>query len=381
LDVLEVSPYYPPFTGGIEKYVQHLSHRLLEYGCNITVFTSNEPRTKSFEIVDGIRIRRFGTVCRPLRNPLTPSMLSSLIRNGSQFDVVHAHGEYQFPTIFCSFAKVTNDFPFVITNHGQLSFGDGAKDVLVKIYRKTFSRRIYNKADAIVALSPSDRNYLLSLGIDSEKISVIPNAIDISRVNSFGHEAYTSLTHKFKLDGKRVILFVGPIVKRKGVNTLIRAIPQIIQNNHDVVFVMAGEGAFKSKAMTLARLLEVEEHVCFTGFLTEEELYKAYKLSDIFVLPSLSEGVPTTILEALVFSKPVISTRIPGVEDYFNDVCYLVSPRNVDDLAFAINKLLEDEKLARRLGSAGKKMIEKEFAWDAVARRTFELYEKVLGTR
>lgn len=69
------------------------------------------------------------------------------------------------------------------------------------------------------------------------------------------------------------------------------------------------------------------------------------------------------------------------MKDYFNDVCYLVSPKDVDELAFAINRLLEDEKLARHLGEAGRRMVEREFTWDAVAKRIFELYEKVLATQ
>ena len=381
MDILQVPPRYYPSIGGVEKHVHHLSHKLSEYGCNITVFTSNVPGTKSFEIADGIRIRRFNTIGNPLRNPINPTMLIALMKKVGQFDIVHAHSEYHFSTLLCSITKVTQKFPFVITNHGQLSFGDCRKDALVKMYRKIAIRRVYNKADAIIALSPSDRKYLLSLGINSEKVSVIPNAIDPSKVKHFHYEEHTTLAHKLKLDGKRIVLFVGPIVERKGVSTLIHAIPQIVQDNHDTLFVLTGEGSFKRKANSLARSLKVEEHVHFTGFLPEKELYNMYELSDVFVLPSLSEGVPTTILEALAFSKPVISTRIPGVKDYFSDVCYLVSPKDVDELAFAINRLLEDEKLARHLGEAGRRLVEREFTWDAVAKSIFELYEKVLATQ
>jgi len=152
-----------------------------------------------------------------------------------------------------------------------------------------------------------------------------------------------------------------------------------VKEHRDVRFVFTGDGDFKEKAFEIANHLNVEDFVCFTGRLTEEELYQAYQLSELVVLPSVSEGVPTSILEAFAFFKPVISTKIPGVQDYFGEVAHLVNPRSVGELSSAIITLLDDGKLAKRIGEMGRELVEKYFTWDVVAAKILEVYYNVLN--
>ena len=112
----------------------------------------------------------------------------------------------------------------------------------------------------------------------------------------------------------------------KGIPTLIKSTPLLIKKvlKEEAVFVIVGSGENLSDARALARDLDVESHVVFTGRLPFVELMQAYCSSDLFVLPSLSEGLPTSILEAMYFGLPVVSTDIPGVRDHFSDFALLV---------------------------------------------------------
>ena len=138
-----------------------------------------------------------------------------------------------------------------------------------------------------------------------------------------------------------------------------------------------GSGENLSDARALAKDLDVESHVVFTGRLPFVELMQAYCSSDLFVLPSLSEGLPTSILEAMYFGLPVVSTDIPGVRDHFSDFALLVPPSDEHALADAIHALLDDEDLAKSISRRGKALVVSRYTWDQVTREYETLYSNV----
>jgi glycosyltransferase involved in cell wall biosynthesis len=381
MKVLQVSPYFYPYVGGQERYVYELSRKLIEYGHEVTIFTSNFPKGKTFEVIDGIRVRRFRIFGRPLRNPIVPSLLFSIIREIEDFDVIHAHNEHGFSTLICTLVKtVKGKKPLIITCHGQLKFNTALKDFIERMYSRSLGVMIFKSADVIIALSPSDKRYILSFGVNEGKVRVIPNAINLQKLLAF-KRSDLALFREIGFEGKRLVLFVGPIIKRKGVDVLLKAIPKVVKEHKDVRFVFTGDGDFKEKAFEIAKRENIEDFICFTGRLTEKELYNIYQLSELIVLPSISEGVPTSILEAFAFSKPVVSTKIPGIYDYFNEVAYLINPGSVDELSSAIITLLEDRKLAKCMGEKGRELISKNFTWDTIVMKILEIYREVLTAR
>jgi len=374
--ILQVSPYFYPYVGGQERYIYELSKKLTEYGHEVTIFTSNFPKKKAFEEINDIEVHRFEIIGRPLRNPIAASLLFSLIKKIEHFDVIHAHNEHGFTTLLCALVKtLRKKKPLIITCHGQLKFNNMLKDFIERIYSRFLGTVIFKSADAIIALSPSDKRYISSFGVNQSKVKVIPNAIDPLKFPAF-QRLNSALLRENGFKGKRLVLSVGPIIKRKGIVTLLAAIPQVVKEHRDVCFVFTGDGDFREKAFEIANHLNVKDFVRFTGRLTEEELYQAYQLSEFVVLPSVSEGVPTSILEAFASFKPVISTRIPGIQDYFGEVAYLVNPRCVGELSSAIIALLDDGKLAKCMGEMGRELVEKHFTWDVVATKIVEIYHE-----
>jgi len=378
--ILQVAPYFTPYPGGQERYVYNLSKYLVKMGHEVHVITSNYPKTKSFEETDGITIERHKVFARILRNPITPGFLKirGMIRN---FDITHMHNEHSFSAMITAYQKKRYDFPLILTNHGQLRFGNFFSDAFEKIYNQSVGKNIFRSANRIVALSSSDAEYISSLGIESKKISILPNAIDLSEFAPYNNLDNIDFLKRYNVEGKRIVLFVGQIIQRKGIEYLLKSVKYVMKlsRENNIVFLVIGKGGFLEKAKNIVKNLNISDLIVFTGEIPFSELVEAYKSADVFVLPSLSEGLPTTILEAMYFGLPVIATDIPGVRDHFRKRALLVPQKNECKLAEAIIKLLKDEELAKRLSANGKELVKSKYTWDIVSKKYEDLYKETVS--
>jgi glycosyltransferase involved in cell wall biosynthesis len=379
--ILQFVPYFIPYLGGQERYVYNLSRYLVRMGHEVRVVTSNFPKCEEYEVMDGITVERYRCLARPLRNPITPRFLT-LNKKIKDYDVVHTHNEHSFAAVVAAYFRRRTDVPLVLTCHGQLKFGNAFSDAFEKIYSKSIGRQVFEKSDQIITLSKSDKQYVSSLGIGSEKIRIIPNVIDINELRDFelDNQGPETLLEPYNLRGKMVILFSGQFIKRKGVEILIKAVPEVLKNtmNSKIVFVFAGTGKIFNNMKWLVKKLKVQDNVVFTGFLGMRELTALYQISDILVQPSLSEGLPTSILEAMYYGVPVIATDIPGIRDHFSEYSLLVPPENQKALVQAIVRLLEDSELREKLSKEGKKLVRRRYSWGDAAKSYVNVYSKLM---
>lgn len=373
MKILQVAPYFYPYVGGQERYVKNLAMALAARGHEVKVFTSNYPKSKKYEVIQGVEIRRFEILCRPFNNPISPTLFFNIIKYCKDFDIIHCHNEHALVSQYCLLAKLNYGIPLIITCHGQLRFNHPLKDLIERMYSKTFGAVLLRWADRVITISQSDKKYIQSLGVPLENIRIIPNGVN----PNFYCSKQLDLPEDLVFKGK-IILFVGPVIKRKGPHILIQAIPHIVKKYPNVAFIFAGDGDFRYEAERLSNLLHVEKWTHFLGYLTQEQLYALYKHCDILVLPSFSEALSYTILDAFAFSKPVVSTQIPCIEDYLSDIALLVPPGDYKALAEAILHLLNNPELAKELGEKGKKMVETNFRWDIVTSKIEEVYTEVL---
>lgn len=380
MKILQVVPYFQPHIGGQEKYVFNLSKHLVKMGHEIHIITSNFPKTEEYAEIEGMTVERQKVIMRPLRNPITPGSLkmNKIIKN---FDIVHAHGEHNFSPMIVAYFKNKNNFPLVLTNHGQVIFGSRIRNIIVRLYDKSIGKSILNKCDAIVVNSHSDKNYFTSINpCISDRIRVLPNSIDPEEYNPYVDLENTHFLKKYDIHERDLILFIGQVIKRKGIEYLIKAIPHIIKktSNKNFVIMVVGSGPFLDKSKEIAKTLNVEEFLIFTGEISFEELISAYKSASIFVLPSLSEGLPTVILEAMYFNLPIISTDIPGIRDHFKNVSLLVPPEDEKALANAIFELLYNTKLAKELSKRNKNLVLNRYSWQKTAKDYESLFLELL---
>ena len=352
-------------------FVLQLGKQLKKHGHSVTVYTSNHSHLPVYEKIQGLDVIRFKMIFSPLNNPICPGFFN-IYKKIRDFDIIHVHNEHSFVTLFTCFINLFYKEPIILTCHGQLRFDNYWKDLFETIYSRTVGKFIFKNIDKVAALSESDKKYLISIGVDSRKIVVIPNAIN--------HEYLDNISYNMKKQEERdekILLYVGVLIKRKGVDYLIKSIPDIIKDNR-LSCIIVGKGDYREQLKSLVDKLDLADNVFFKGSVSTEELYYYYNNADIFVLPSVSEGLPTTILEAMYFGLPVVSTDIPGIRDHFSDSAILVLPKNEKELSKAIIRVLNDLPLREDLSRRGKELVREKYTWDKVSNTYINIYHELL---
>jgi glycosyltransferase involved in cell wall biosynthesis len=172
---------------------------------------------------------------------------------------------------------------------------------------------------------------------------------------------------------------VSRLIRRKGLQFLINAIPTIREHaNAPFVVKVVGDGP---SWMLFNRLVErsgVNEYFQFHGYVEHNKLPEYYLDADLFVLPSLAEGMPNVVLEAMSSGLPIVATRVAGSEELVHEGKngILVAPKDVDSLAQAVIRLINEPDLRERMGKRSKKLVH-QYSWASVAEQYIELYQKI----
>lgn len=377
MKILQVSSLFPPHVGGIEHHVETLSNKLVEKGHEVTVYTSNVPKSKRHEVINGVEIYRFQSLFSPLNNQFIPGLFFKLISK-NRFEIIHVHSHLHISSNIAVFSKIFIKRPIVLTSHGTVNY-EGWKNLINVLYNKTMAKWMLKSIDRIIALSSKQADILENLGADSSNITIIPHGIDLSQINLTGDtEKFKNL---YRLNDKNIILFVGGLIPRKGINYLIEAMKYVKFDS--VLLIVGGElqghpGVKEGLEQQVKKL--GLKNVLFLGRVSEEDLRCAYVIADVFVLPSISEGLPLTLLEAMAYKKCMIATNIAGNSDVIQNGKngILVEPENSQKLAEKIDYLLVNEELRKKLGAVARKGIEKKYSWDAAFNKILEVYKEVL---
>jgi glycosyltransferase involved in cell wall biosynthesis len=206
------------------------------------------------------------------------------------------------------------------------------------------------------------------LGIAGEKIEIIPNGIDPSLV---------STTSTAPLGAQKLVGMVGRLTRQKGIEYLIRAMPTILSKHRNVRLLIAGRGEEESRLKTLVRQLRLEQRVKFLGYLDNPA--SMMRNLNVFVLPSVWEGFPYVLLEAMVLKRPIVATDIFGVNEIIEQKVsgMLVRPRDPDSIAKAVIMLLSDNLMCRRMGEAAYRRVLDNFNLKGSIGKTMKLYRRL----
>ena len=380
--ILQVVAYYPPHVGGLERHVESLSRKLVEAGHEVTVYTANVPRLKPVEVVDGVEIRRYRCLAAPLGNPVTPGLLCKLMEN-DRFDIVHAHVHYHLCSTVTVLSNVFKNRPLVLTSHGVELGYHGWKRAFELVFNKTLGWWTLRSTDRVIALTPTLADMVERLGARRERTVVIPGWIEPvstgSRVDAAGFRT------AFGLAGRKVVLFAGRLLPAKGLSYLIEAAGQ--SQVRPIVAIIGeeapGYAGCKESLVRQVKRLGLEEQVLFLGRFAREDLEAAYEAADLFVLPSLGEGLPVAVLEAMAHGKCVLATDVVGNRDVIRDGVNgaLVKVRDPAGLAQKIDVLLGDDELRARLGAQARRDVEQNYTPGVVLGRILDVYKEVQESR
>jgi glycosyltransferase involved in cell wall biosynthesis len=358
---------YPAFVGGIAIHAHEMSKMQASVGHEVTVYTSVWEDEPLEEARDNYRIVRFKgvTICR---NPIAPRLLYRLLRERNAYDVIHAHSHLYSSTVFCAFMRMIGSSPLVVTNHGLIS--SIAPMWLQKLYIPTIGRWIYNTADKIICYTETERDQLIDLGIHPEKISVIHNGIDT--------ELFAPLTD---VTPKKQILWIGKYVPGKGVEYLLRGFQLFSSEFPDYTLLMIGRGPQKDDCLRMIEDLGLTEKVILRDFADNKDLPEIYQQSSLFVLPSLMEGVPRTILEAMACGVPVACTELPQLVKIVSGCGLLFPLKDPEALAAALSTLVSDPEMAQTCGKNGRERAVSMYSWSDTVSKTQDLYASLIGGR
>jgi phosphatidylinositol alpha-1,6-mannosyltransferase len=205
------------------------------------------------------------------------------------------------------------------------------------------------------------------LGVSKEKIKLIYPKTDFMKFDR--SMEIGSIVDKYHLKGKSIILSINRLIERKGNDVMVQAMPAILKEIPNAVYVIGGSGQYEGKLREMVKDFHLEERVIFVNNLSDNEVIKFYKSCDVFVMPSRTlrqedtEGFGVVFLEANACGKPVIGGRSGGIPEAVAEGYsgLLVDPLNVDEIARAVIRLLKDKDYATQLGTQGKKRVQEQF--------------------
>jgi glycosyltransferase involved in cell wall biosynthesis len=394
LNVCFVTPEYFPISGGTGAYVYYLSHSLQKLGHNVHVVARDEQDSE--RTINGIQVHYIKGVGNALtrywRFARSASKKIEALNKQNGIDIIHANlplvPSFAIPkdsakAIVCAVHSTWKGEAMVTKRDNPKELNPNEKSMLrFNFVLRSCEKKLMKRSDALIAVSKYTVDELTDLyGIDKNKIHVIYNGVDIERFKPRPNRA--ELRQEFGLEtDQKVVLFVGRLYHRKGIDTLLRAVPPILKEFSNVKFVISGTG-FKQKEESLRNLakeLDIEDHVKFLGYVPDEKLPLLYSASDIFVLPAIYENFPFAILEAQSTGLPVISTKVGGIPEFLvdNQNGYVIEPRDPTQLTQKVLALLQDPKLAKEMGDRGRKLIEEKFDWRLITCQVIDLYHKLL---
>lgn len=387
MKILQVTPAFVPSKfGGIKTVSYNLSKALTKRGHEVTVYTTDADMgysrladVDSITNIDGFNIIYFRNLSNVLawkHHLFLPMRIVFAISNNiTKFDIIHLHDYRNMSNVIVYHYAKKHNIPYVLQAHGSV-LPIFQKQLYKKIFDIVFGHKILKNAFKVIALTPIEAEQYRKMGVDEDKIEVVPNGIDLSEYDNLPKKGVFRRKYGLSMNQK-MILFLARIHRIKSPDLLLKTFAKLDKdiNNVKLVFVGPDDGCLQA-LQKLTKDLKIDDRVIFAGLLYKENKVEAYVDTDVYVLPSIYESFPNTVLEAMACGIPVIVTNRCGIADVIENRVGYVVQHDVDELRDAIVKVLSDEKMRERFGEEGKRLVREEFSWDVVVKKMEMLYER-----
>lgn len=261
--------------------------------------------------------------------------------------------------------------PVVTTIHGVSAKINPLWDFGQFVYLNTFCRYfVFKMSTRVICLTNSNAQDLLRLGCSPDKLSIIPNGVDLSIFKP-----------ACDIKSNNLVVWHGWLVPNKGLEYLIEALYFVINNGcPSIKLFLIGDGPLKKYLINLVNRLHLNSNVVFVGKLALNEIPKYLQQANVYVYPSLREGMPWALLEAMACGVPIVGSDIPGIRDVITHGKngLLVPPKDSLALAKAIMSLMVDSDLRYQLGHKGWELAVKEYDWAKICNKVEEIYHDAL---
>jgi len=300
---------------------------------------------------------------------LTAAWRFSRVINRLAPDVVHAHDPHGVAMASLALSLGAS------ASHGRAPAFVASRRVDFHLKGNSFSRWKYRQVDCFIAASEAIRRMLVADGVPSERTVTVHEGVDVDHVRAAPpvniHEAFW-LPHQAPVVGN-----VAALVPHKGQRYLVDAAHLVVREIPDARFVILGEGELREHLEKQIRDHHLEKHVLLPGFRTD--VLGCMKSFDLFVMSSVTEGLGTSLLDAMACARPIVATRAGGIPEIVEDGVngFLVPPRDAASLAAAIVRALKDESLRTRMGDAGYARVRERFTVDRMVSETAAVYKRL----
>lgn len=357
---------------GAERVVIELSKGLqVMHNCHPVIGAIKNIYNPHTEIVDEAIGNNINSVVFPCKSQFDIKLIFSIkefIKN-NRIDIVHCHG---YKSNLYGLLASQKKIPSVTTNHNWLK-----SHWKLKVY--CFLDNLWIRYfDRIVAVSEEIRDEMIRYKIPEKKIRIIDNGIDVNRFDKTIPDE--KLKRELGLNGNcAVIGTIGSLKYEKGHEYLLKAAKEVLESHAAIKFLIVGGGPLRNSLEDEAKNLGIAGNVIFTGY--RKDVAELLSVMDIFVLPSVKEGLPMVLLEAMAAKKPIIATRVGAVSKVIrdNETGILVEPGDVSALQRAIGNLLNDTMKTQGLALKGYGRVKKDFSSENMCREYLTLYKELLS--
>ena len=386
MKIVHIIPYfYPAWAyGGTCRAAWELARALVRKGQSVVVYTTDaldehSRSTPASVVVDGVEIHRVRNLSNRLawRRAFFPLGFGSKLQESLRdADVVHLHEFRSFQNAVALPYMVRTGVPFVLTAQGGLPRIMG-RNTLKVIYDRNFGVHILSNAARLRALNELEREQFIDLGVDPQRIEILPNGVDLDQYQSL--PSFEGFRARFDIpEGVPIILFLARVNKIKGVDFLVSSFNLLRSAKPDTFLVIVGpDDGYLQEVKNQVQELGIENQVRFTGYLDGDDKLQAYQAASVYVLPSAYEMFAITLLESLACGTPIIATDRCGLAEFVrqNDLGSIVNYGDVEGLKNEIVRILGNPVDVESRADYGREYVLKHFGWDRIADNWLKVYQ------
>jgi len=377
-----VSPQFRPTVGGYERAAERLSAALAQLGHGVTVLTDRRERAwATLDVMNGFTVRRLFSIWRPGLHGLSlaASYAFFLLAHGRRFHIVHCH---QYGLI-AGVALVLGRFNGSKTVMKITSTGPSGIATMLegRSWRARLLRWAHRLLDGAIVTSADAEREARDFFLPHTRICRIPNGIELGSFGLLTPPEKADLRARLKLGDGPVAIYVGRLQEEKNILGLLEAWRAVAARFTSAQLVVIGDGPQRASAEAMAAKHGNQGSVLFCGELPDVSSW--YQAADVFVLPSVFEGLSNSLIEAMSSGLGVVSTDVSGSRDIFRetDIGEMVDCGDTNAFAAALMRLFDDPQRRRQCGQRARAYAEATFSLSVVASRTEEFYATVLRPR
>lgn len=384
--ILIFSIAYAPFWGGAEIAVKEITDRLFgefEFDMITLALEKGLPKKERVGNIDVHRVsggKLFFPLfaflkARKLNKERGYNIIWSIMANRAGFAALF------FKLFFPGGDKKNSQIKFLLTlqEGDELNYPKKRAGIFW-FFVSPFFKMIFKKADFIQAISSFLAEWGISMRKSKDNVSVVPNGVNLDKFKlDLFNKREIRKSFNLKLDDN-VIITTSRLVHKNGIADLVEAIYYFIDKyNMPAKLLILGDGEEREKIESMVKKYKLERNVLLLGFVPQDKIYDYLYASDIFVRPSLSEGLGNSFLEAMAAGLPIIGTPVGGIPDFLEDgvTGLFCKPEDPKSIADSIYKLLSDPKLKQEIAQNGQSLVFENYGWDTISEEMKTIFKRL----